>query len=142
MPQGYARSQVPALVGLTRRQVIYLAERGLVSPSVRGPSGRGSPTIYAYEDLRRLAVIAALTRLTRGEVVLEQARAALSALERLSDGPWGGQVLLLDGELAWVVEAGEVATMLEHQPELIVIDLGRTESALGVQLRRNNLMAA
>lgn len=142
MQQTFVRSQVPDLVGLTRRQVTYLAEQGLVGPSVRGPSGRGSPTIYSYEDLRRLAALAALGRLAAGEILLGQARKALAALEQLAEGPWEGQLLVIDTELAYTIPAGELRAVLEHQGELVVVDLGRIERALGVQLRRHSLRAA
>lgn len=142
MQPTFTRSQVPGLAGLTQRQVEYLAEQGLVEPSVRGPSGRGSPTIYSYEDLRRLAVLAALGRLAGGEIMLRQARLALAALGPLAERPWEGQLMVIDRELGYTIPSGELRAVLEHQGELVVVDLARIERALGVQMRRHGLRAA
>ena len=133
---GYPRSLVAPLAGLTRRQVEYLAEREVVTPSLRSSSGRGSPTIYADDDLRQLAVLGALAKLFAGEIPIDVAR---RLTERLDDvgSDWKGLHLAYDGDHAYLCrDLEETTDSVMRSAQIVLLDLEEISSELGHQLRR------
>ena len=48
------------ITGITSRQLIHWDEKGLVKPSVRSASGKGSQRLYSYTDLLALKVVKAM----------------------------------------------------------------------------------
>lgn len=53
----YDSKKVAKVLGVTFRQLQYWDEKGIVKPSVRKASGRGTLRLYSYEDLVQLKVV-------------------------------------------------------------------------------------
>lgn len=145
-PGAFTRAELPQLVGLTARQIKYLAEQGVVRPSLRPSFGRGSPTLYGIDDLHRLAVIGALSRLfgrgDRGEVQVSLARAVCETLATI-ERPWHDNYLLIDSQRVVIrTEAPALERALQRSGELIAIDLGRVSETLTDELAQPQRRAA
>lgn len=56
-PVSFRISEVGRLVGATQAQLEYWDKTGLVSPSVRRASGRGSRRLYSVEDIFELKIL-------------------------------------------------------------------------------------
>ena len=89
----FRTSEVSHVVGATYDQLVYWDKTGLVRPSVRAASGRGSRRRYSVEDIFELKV---LMKLLDSSVSLQRIRSsfrfirgqsrALSSFVVLSDG--------------------------------------------------------
>ena len=81
------------MVGATYNQLVYWDKTGLVSPSLRAASGRGSRRLYSVEDIFELKI---LIKLLDSSLPLQRIRSsfhfirgqsrALSSLVVLTDG--------------------------------------------------------
>ena len=81
------------MVGATYNQLVYWDKTGLVSPSLRSASGRGSRRLYSVEDIFELKI---LMKLLDSSLPLQRIRSsfhfirgqsrALSSLVVLTDG--------------------------------------------------------
>jgi len=58
--EAFNTKQVRAIVGITTKNAVHWDAKGLVKPSVRPASGRGSQRLYSYEDLLALRVVRGL----------------------------------------------------------------------------------
>ena len=89
----FRTSEVSHVVGATYNQLVYWDKTGLVSPSLRAASGRGSRRLYSVEDIFELKI---LMKLLDSSVPLQRIRSsfhfirgqsrALSSLVVLTDG--------------------------------------------------------
>jgi DNA-binding transcriptional MerR regulator len=138
---GYPRSKLPQLVGLTRRQIAYLAERGLVLPSARGASGRGRATLYSWQDLLVMATLRRVLEISRTELGAKQAATVIEALRRdLGQEPLSYQCLVVDNESAFIVEDVRMVTQtLEAGRALLLVPLRSVESELESRRLREGL---
>jgi DNA-binding transcriptional MerR regulator len=92
-PVSFRTSEVSHVVGATYDQLVYWDRTGLVKPSVRAASGRGSRRRYSVEDIFELKI---LMKLLDSSVSLQRIRSsfrfirgqsrALSSFVVLSDG--------------------------------------------------------
>jgi DNA-binding transcriptional MerR regulator len=92
-PVSFRTSEVSHVVGATYDQLVYWDKTGLVKPSVRAASGRGSRRRYSVEDIFELKI---LMKLLDSSVSLQRIRSsfrfirgqsrALSSFVVLSDG--------------------------------------------------------
>jgi len=92
-PVSFRASEVSHVVGATYSQLVYWDKTGLVKPSVRAASGRGSRRRYSVEDIFELKI---LVKLLDSSVSLQRVRSsfrfirgqsrALSSFVVLSDG--------------------------------------------------------
>jgi len=92
-PISFRTSEVSHVVGATYNQLVYWDKTGLVSPSLRAASGRGSRRLYSVEDIFELKI---LMKLLDSSVPLQRIRSsfhfirgqsrALSSLVVLTDG--------------------------------------------------------
>ena len=92
-PVSFRTSEVSHVVGATYDQLVYWDKTGLVRPSVRAASGRGSRRRYSVEDIFELKI---LMKLLDSSVSLQRIRSsfrfirgqsrALSSFVVLSDG--------------------------------------------------------
>jgi len=57
---GFSADVTRRVVGITYRQLVYWDKTGLIRPSIRKASGRGSRRVYSFEDLVELRVVARL----------------------------------------------------------------------------------
>jgi uncharacterized protein (DUF433 family) len=60
--EAFTQELVSRITGLTRRQLEYWDQIGVLSPSVAGRSDRGDPALYSFADVIRLAVAAEMRR--------------------------------------------------------------------------------
>lgn len=89
----FRTSEVSRVVGATYNQLVYWDKTGLVSPSLRAASGRGSRRLYSVEDIFELKI---LMKLLDSSLPLQRIRSsfrfirgqsrALSSLVVLTDG--------------------------------------------------------
>jgi DNA-binding transcriptional MerR regulator len=89
----FRTSEVSHVVGATYNQLVYWDKTGLVSPSLRAASGRGSRRLYSVEDIFELKI---LMKLLDSSLPLQRIRSsfrfirgqsrALSSLVVLTDG--------------------------------------------------------
>ncbi|MFW6102367.1 MAG: MerR family transcriptional regulator [Chloroflexota bacterium] len=92
-PVSFRTSEVSHVVGATYNQLVYWDKTGLVSPSLRAASGRGSRRLYSVEDIFELKI---LMKLLHSSLPLQRIRSsfhfirgqsrALSSLVVLTDG--------------------------------------------------------
>jgi DNA-binding transcriptional MerR regulator len=136
---GYPTSEAARLVGMSGRQLRYLAAHELVVPSVKRAGGRGSGALYAFEDLFELAVIARLRAVAGCDMPLERVSAALRALRRRPEGR--GALLVSDGEGCWV-EQGPLEETLARCQALAVVSLDAVEAELRLAANRAGLAPA
>jgi len=55
--EAFNTKQACTVTGITRKQVLYWDTKGLVRPSIRPASGRGSQRLYNYADLLALGLV-------------------------------------------------------------------------------------
>lgn len=53
----YDSKKVAKVLGITFRQLQYWDEKGIIKPSIRKASGKGTLRLYSYEDLVQLKVV-------------------------------------------------------------------------------------
>jgi len=70
-PVSFRISEVARVVGATPHQLAYWDKTGLVSPSLRVASGRGSRRLYSAEDILELKI---LVRLLHSSLSLQRIR--------------------------------------------------------------------
>jgi len=59
-PVSFRTSEVSHVVGATYSQLVYWDKTGLVKPSVKPASGRGSRRLYSIEDIFELKILVKL----------------------------------------------------------------------------------
>jgi DNA-binding transcriptional MerR regulator len=136
MALGYSTVEVARAAGMTVRQVRYLASSGVVAASVRRTAGRGFPSMYAFADLLKLAVIQRLRATSGCDTKLERLRSVVEALDR-HDGA-AGRLLVIDDQACWIHE-GELETLLDSGQAVLGVSLDAVEKAVRLQLRRQGL---
>jgi MerR HTH family regulatory protein len=130
-----ATSAAANLLGLTPRQLQYLAQKGVVRPSVRHAGRRGVEAIYDAGDLRALFVIARVRAICGCRIDLER-------LGRLLAPFVGGRgldsgLILSDGSSAWTP-----AERPQPPSAVLRIDLGALEDELAARLERSGIPSA
>lgn len=123
------------LAGISYPQLDYWAKTGLVPPSIRQATGRGSRRVYSFDDLVALRVVA---RLLSTGISLPKVRKAtrylkqreerpLSTLALISDGK---RILALTDDPAKMIEAtanGQVIVAIDVTPIRRNLELGVSE---------------
>ena len=137
MRYGYSTGEVSRLVGMSERQVRYLATKRLVLPSVKRPIGRGSGALYAFSDLMRLAVVHRLRATAGADLPLDRVQLALDALAKRAGT---GHTLVMDEHGCWLEQASLNST-LESAQAVMAVSLDAVESNLRLQLNRAGLDA-
>jgi DNA-binding transcriptional MerR regulator len=101
--QTFGSRAVSEITGVSPRQIQYWDEQGIIQPSVREPSGRGTVRLYSYLDLIQFRVVKALK--DQG-VSLQKIRASLDFLRRHAPEvtkPLARLRLVTDGETIFVL---------------------------------------
>ncbi len=109
------------MVGATYRQLAYWDKTGLVSPSLKSASGRGSRRLYSVLDIIELKI---LLRLLKSSLPLQRIRASFRFIRERSE-PLASLVILTDGE-----------TIYLYQDENLLVDTlkhGQTILRIAVQ---------
>ena len=104
------------MVGATHRQLAYWDKTGLVSPSLRLASGRGSRRLYSIEDIIELKI---LVRLLGSSLPLQRIRSSFRFIRGQSRA-LSSFVVLTDGETVYFYEDYDVLvdTLKEGQTVL------------------------
>jgi len=115
--EGFASRSVTRIAGITLRQIQYWDEIGLVKPSARPATGRGSRRLYSFLDLVRLSVVRTLIErgLSPGKI-----RRGLSALRQFHPDlldPLARLKLVTDGERLFLVtdDTQKILDVLDRQ---------------------------
>ncbi|HUS47522.1 MAG TPA: MerR family transcriptional regulator [Phycisphaerae bacterium] len=102
--QSYNTKQVSEVTGASTSQLNHWDAKGLVKPSIRPATGRGSRRLYSYADLVAIQLV---KRLRDQEVSLQRIRRCVQYLRRhLPDivEPLGYCTLLTDGHEIYLIE--------------------------------------
>lgn len=126
---------VRKVTGLSLRQIRYCEQKGLVRPSVRAASGRGSRRLYSFEDLIELRVIA---KLRDAGLSLQKVRKVADHLHRHHrelQRPLANVRLVVDGERVLISsDAGKVEDALRSGQTLLVVPLDAVWNATQASL--------
>ena len=115
-PVSFRISEVARAVGATRRQLEYWDKTGLVSPSLRSASGRGSRRLYSIEDIFELQI---LMKLLNSSLPLQRIRSSFNFI-RGQTRALASFVVLTDGKTVYLYEDDSVLvdTLKEGQTVL------------------------
>lgn len=92
------------MVGATKSQLVYWDKTGLVSPSVRTASGRGSRRLYSVEDIFELKI---LMKLLDSSLSLQRIRSSFRFI-RGQSRTLSSFVVLTDGKTVYFYEDYDV----------------------------------
>jgi DNA-binding transcriptional MerR regulator len=103
-PISFRTSEVSRVVGATYSQLVYWDKTGLVSPSLRTASGRGSRRLYSIEDIFELKV---LMKLLDSSVPLQRIRSSFRFIRGQSKA-LSSFVVFTDGKTVYFYEDYDV----------------------------------
>jgi DNA-binding transcriptional MerR regulator len=92
------------VVGATYNQLVYWDKTGLVSPSLRAASGRGSRRLYSVEDIFELKI---LMKLLDSSLPLQRIRSSFHFIRGQSKD-LSSLVVLTDGRTVYLYEDYDV----------------------------------
>ncbi len=115
-PVSFRISEVARVVGATRSQLVYWDKTGLVSPSVKSASGKGSRRLYSVEDIFELKI---LMKLLDSSLPLQRIRSSFRFIRGQSK-TLASFVVFTDGKTAYFYEDYDVLvdTLKEGQTVL------------------------
>ena len=99
-PVSFRISEVSRVVGASQSQLSYWDKTGLVSPSVRPASGRGSRRLYSIEDIFELKI---LVKLLNSSLSLQRIRSSFQFIRGQSKA-LSSFVVLTDGKTVYFYE--------------------------------------
>ena len=100
----FRTSEVSHVVGATYNQLVYWDKTGLVSPSLRAASGRGSRRLYSVEDIFELKI---LMKLLDSSLPLQRIRSSFGFIRGQSRA-LSSLVVLTDGKTVYLYEDYDV----------------------------------
>jgi DNA-binding transcriptional MerR regulator len=118
MRAGIRTGQVVRVLGVSRRQLQYWAETGLVAPSVRT---RGGHRRYTFEDL---VALKAAKQLIDAGVSVQRIRSSLGSLKRILPQvrqPLSELVLVATGDVVLVLRDGAAFEALSGQEWIVEV---------------------
>jgi len=99
-PVSFRISEVSRVVGATHSQLAYWDKTGLVSPSLRAASGKGSRRLYSIEDIFELKI---LMKLLDSSLPLQRIRSSFRFI-RGQSRTLSSFVVLTDGKTVYFYE--------------------------------------
>ena len=99
-PVSFRISEVARVVGASQGQLAYWDKTGLVSPSLRQASGRGSRRLYSIEDIFELKI---LVKLLDSSVSLQRIRSSFQFIRGRSRS-LSSLLLLTDGKTVYIYQ--------------------------------------
>jgi DNA-binding transcriptional MerR regulator len=99
-PVSFRISEVSCVVGATQKQLEYWDKTGLVKPSVRLASGRGSRRLYSIEDVFELKI---LMKLLDSSLSLQRIRSSFQFIRSQSKA-LSSFVVLTNGKTVYFYE--------------------------------------
>ena len=115
-PVSFRISEVSRVVGATRRQLAYWDKTGLVSPSLRPASGRGSRRLYSIEDIFELQI---LVKLLDSSLPLQRIRSSFRFI-RGQSRTLSSFVVLTDGKSVYFYEDYNVLVDTSKQGQTVL----------------------
>jgi len=115
-PVSFRISEVSRVVGATRRQLAYWDKTGLVSPSLRSASGRGSRRLYSIEDIFELQI---LMKLLDSSLSLQRIRSSFNFI-RGQSRTLSSFVVLTDGKSVYFYEDYNVLVDTSKQGQTVL----------------------
>jgi len=116
--------QVMALAGVTRKQVIHWDQKGIIKPSIRPATGRGSQRLFSYEDLLLTRTARELRDRSFG---LRKILRCISYLRKHlpeTSGPLGRLQLATDGRTVGIItDKQTLVDAGESRGQLMMIDV-------------------
>ena len=103
-PVSFRTSEVSHVVGATYNQLVYWDKTGLVRPSLRAASGRGSRRLYSVEDIFELKI---LMKLLDSSLPLQRIRSSFRFIREQSR-TLSSFVVLTDGKTVYFYEDYDV----------------------------------
>jgi DNA-binding transcriptional MerR regulator len=103
-PVSFRTSEVSHVVGATYSQLVYWDKTGLVSPSLRAASGKGSRRLYSVEDIFELKI---LMKLLDSSLPLQRIRSSFRFI-RGQSRTLSSFVVLTDGKTVYFYEDYDV----------------------------------
>lgn len=97
-------TEVSYIVGASRHQLAYWDETGLLSPSLKAASGRGSRRLYSIQDIIELKI---LLKLLKSSLSLQRVRASFRFIRGRPE-PLSSLVVLTDGETIYLYQDEEL----------------------------------
>ena len=98
-------------MGASRRQLTYWDETGLLSPSLRAASGKGSRRLYSLQDIIELKI---LLRLLKSPLSLQRIRTSFRFIREQPE-PLSSLIILTDGETIYLYQDENVLVdTLQH----------------------------
>ena len=118
-PVSFRTSEVSHVVGATYSQLVYWDKTGLVSPSLRASSGRGSRRLYSVEDIFELKI---LMRLLDSSLPLQRIRSSFHFIRSQSKA-LASFIVLTDGKTVYFYEDYDVLvdTLKQGQTVLRIV---------------------
>jgi DNA-binding transcriptional MerR regulator len=115
-PISFRASEVAHVVGATYNQLVYWDKTGLVSPSLRVASGKGSRRLYSVEDIFELKI---LMKLLDSSLPLQRIRSSFRFIRGQSKN-LASFVVFTDGKTVYFYEDYDVLvdTLKEGQTVL------------------------
>jgi len=115
-PVSFRTSEVSRVVGASYGQLVYWDKTGLVRPSVRAASGKGSRRLYSIEDIFELKI---LMKLLDSSLPLQRIRSSFRFI-RCQSKALSSLVVLTDGKTVYFYEDYDVLvdTLREGQTVL------------------------
>jgi DNA-binding transcriptional MerR regulator len=115
-PISFRASEVAHVVGATYNQLVYWDKTGLVSPSLRAASGKGSRRLYSVEDIFELKI---LMKLLESSLPLQRIRSSFRFIRGQSKN-LASVVVFTDGKTVYFYEDYDILvdTLKEGQTVL------------------------
>ena len=115
----FGSAEVSQITGISCRQLAYWDITGLLKPSVRPASGRGSRRLYSIRDLVKLKII---IRLLNNSLSLQRVRSSLQFIKALPE-PLEDLIILTDGDTIYLYKDKEnfLDTLKQGQAVLRIV---------------------
>ena len=120
MINAFSSSEVSKITGISCRQLAYWDSTGLLKPSVRSASGKGSRRLYSPRDLVELKIIVKMLGIS---VSLQRLRSSLRFIKALPD-PLADLIVITDGETIYLCKDKElVLDTIKHGQVILRIEV-------------------
>ncbi len=96
----FTTTEVSRVAGASRHQLAYWDKTGLLSPSLRAATGRGSRRLYSLQDIIELKI---LVRLLKSSLPLQRIRASFRFIRERPE-PLASLIVLTDGKTIYLYQ--------------------------------------
>jgi DNA-binding transcriptional MerR regulator len=107
--------EVARIVGASRRRLEYWDKTGLLSPSLRTVSAKGSPSVYSVQDIIDLKII---LRLRQSPIPLQRIRAGFRFI-REQQQTLASSVILSDGKTLYLYQDDDLLVDILKKGQMV-----------------------